>query len=168
LKGKLTARERINILFDKDSFREIDMLKTHRCTDFGMEEAVYHGDGVVCGFGSIWGRKFFAFSQDFTVFGGSLSESHAEKMVKIMDMAVQAGCPIIGLNDSGGARIQEGIASLGFFMDAVSIFLLSSLSLCLKLDMLMCFTKMLRLVGLFHKYPLFSGHVQVVLSTLQL
>ena len=107
-KGKLTARERLSLLLDDGSFREYDMLKTHRCIDFGMEENRPPGDGVVTGHGKIHGRTVFVFSQDFTVFGGSLSESHAEKICKVMDKAMLLGAPIIGLNDSGGARIQEG------------------------------------------------------------
>jgi propionyl-CoA carboxylase beta chain len=116
-KGKLTARERLTLLMDPDSFREIDMLKTHRCDEFGMEKEVYYGDGVITGHGLIHGRKVFVFSQDFTVFGGSLSETHAQKICKVMDMAVRVGAPVIGLNDSGGARIQEGIDSLGGYAD---------------------------------------------------
>lgn len=111
-RGKLTARERLQILLDKDSFEEFDMYKAHRCTDFGMEKTQYPGDGVVTGWGTINGRQVYVFSQDFTVLGGSLSETHAEKICKIMDMAMQNGAPVIGLNDSGGARIQEGVASL--------------------------------------------------------
>jgi len=111
-KGKLTARERVEILLDEDSFEEFDMFKAHRCTEFGMEQAHYPGDGVITGWGTINGRQVYVFSQDFTVFGGSLSETHAEKICKIMDMAMNAGAPVIGLNDSGGARIQEGVASL--------------------------------------------------------
>jgi len=111
-KGKLTARERIEVLVDDDSFEEFDMFKAHRCTDFGMEKTSYPGDGVITGWGTINGRMVYVFSQDFTVFGGSLSETHAEKICKIMDMAMKNGAPVIGLNDSGGARIQEGVASL--------------------------------------------------------
>ena len=111
-KGKLTARERIEILFDPGSFEEWDMFVEHRCTDFGMADQTIPGDGVVTGYGTINGRLVFVFSQDFTVFGGSLSESHAEKIVKIMEQAMKVGAPVIGLNDSGGARIQEGIDSL--------------------------------------------------------
>jgi len=111
-KGKLTARERIEVLVDDDSFEEFDMFKAHRCTDFGMEKISYPGDGVITGWGTINGRMVYVFSQDFTVFGGSLSETHAEKICKIMDMAMKNGAPVIGLNDSGGARIQEGVASL--------------------------------------------------------
>jgi len=103
-RGKLTARERITLLLDEGSFREYDMLKTHRCDEFGMQKEVYPGDGVVTGHGFINGRKVFVFSQDFTVFGGSLSETHAEKICKVMDMAMRVGAPVIGLNDSGGAR----------------------------------------------------------------
>lgn len=103
-KGKLTARERLSLLLDDESFREYDMLKTHRGTEFGIANDQYYGDGVVTGHGTIFGRKVFVFSQDFTVFGGSLSETHAQKICKVMDMAVRAGAPVIGLNDSGGAR----------------------------------------------------------------
>ncbi len=116
-KGKLTARERLELLLDPDSFEEWDMFKGHRCTDFGMERQSVPGDGVVTGYGTINGRMVFVFSQDFTVFGGSLSEAHAEKICKIMDHAMKAGAPVIGLNDSGGARIQEGVASLGGYAD---------------------------------------------------
>lgn len=116
-KGKLTARERIDILLDEGSFEEIGMLVTHRCTDFGMEKEQYPGDGVVTGYGTIHGRLVYVFSQDFTVFGGSLSETHASKICKIMDLAMQNGAPVIGLNDSGGARIQEGVVSLGGYAD---------------------------------------------------
>jgi len=116
-KGKLTARERLSLLLDPDSFREMDMLKTHRCNEFDMQKETYYGDGVVTGHGLIHGRKVFVFSQDFTVFGGSLSETHAQKICKVMDMAVRVGAPVIGLNDSGGARIQEGIDSLGGYAD---------------------------------------------------
>src|ERR1700761_4801280 len=112
-KGKLTARERIKLLLDPDSFEEWDMFKEHRCTDFGMERQSFPGDGVVTGHGTINGRLIFVYSQDFTVLGGSLSETHAEKICKVMDSATKVGAPIIGLNDSGGARIQEGVASLG-------------------------------------------------------
>ncbi|MEC7300454.1 MAG: acyl-CoA carboxylase subunit beta, partial [Pseudomonadota bacterium] len=116
-KGKLTARERIELLLDHDSFEEFDMFVAHRCTDFGMEEQRPAGDGVVTGWGTINGRMVYVFSQDFTVFGGSLSETHAQKICKIMDMAIQNGAPVIGLNDSGGARIQEGVASLAGYAD---------------------------------------------------
>ena len=116
-KGKLTARERLDVLFDEGSFEEYDTFKTHRCTDFGMEEQQYPGDGVITGWGKINGRPCYAFSQDFTVFGGSLSETHAEKICKVMDLALQNRVPIIGLNDSGGARIQEGVASLGGYAE---------------------------------------------------
>src|SRR4051812_22481116 len=110
--GKLTARERIELLFDAGTFEELDKLVTHRCRDFGMDEQLIPGDGVVAGHGLIDGRQVFAFAQDFTVFGGSLSETNAAKIVKIMDLAVKVGAPIVGLNDSGGARIQEGVLSL--------------------------------------------------------
>ena len=103
-KGKLTARERLELLLDENSFREYDQLKTHRCDEFGMENDIPYGDGVVTGHGLIHGRKVFVFSQDFTVFGGSLSETHAQKICKIQDMAMRVGAPVIGLNDSGGAR----------------------------------------------------------------
>lgn len=116
-RGKLTARERISVLLDEESFREIDTLKMHRCNEFGMENEKYYGDGVVAGSGTIHGRKVFVFSQDFTVFGGSLSETNAQKICKIMDMAMKVGAPVIGLNDSGGARIQEGVDSLGGYAD---------------------------------------------------
>ena len=111
-KGKLTARERINILLDEGSFEEFDMFVTHRCTDFGLDKEQYYGDGVITGYGTIDGRLVYVFSQDFTVFGGSLSESYAEKICKIMDLAMENGAPVIGINDSGGARIQEGVKSL--------------------------------------------------------
>lgn len=116
-KGKLTARERIHFLLDEGSFEEIGMLVTHRSTDFGMEKQQYLGDGVVTGYGTVNGRLVYVFSQDFTVFGGSLSETHAEKICKIMDLAMKNGAPVIGLNDSGGARIQEGVVSLGGYAD---------------------------------------------------
>lgn len=112
-KGKLTARERVQILLDEGSFEEIGMFVTHRSTDFGMDKEQYLGDGVVTGYGTIHGRLVYVFSQDFTVFGGSLSETHAEKICKIMDLAMQNGAPVIGLNDSGGARIQEGVVFWG-------------------------------------------------------
>lgn len=115
--GRLTARERIEILLDPDSFEEFDMFKTHRCTDFGMEKTQYPGDGVVTGYGTIDGRIVYIFSQDFTVLGGSLSETYSEKICKIMDMAMKNGAPVIGLNDSGGARIQEGIESLAGYTE---------------------------------------------------
>ncbi len=116
-KGKLTARERIELLLDPDSFEEWDMFVEHRCTDFGMSEQSIPGDGVVIGFGTINGRLVFVFSQDFTVFGGSLSSSHADKIAKIMDQAINVGAPVIGLNDSGGARIQEGVDSLAGYAE---------------------------------------------------
>ena len=117
MKGKLTARERIELLLDEGSFEEFDMFVKHRTTDFGMAEQRPDGDGVVTGWGTINGRMVYVFSQDFTVFGGSLSETHAEKIVKVMDMAVQNGAPVIGINDSGGARIQEGVASLAGYAE---------------------------------------------------
>lgn len=116
-KGKLTARERIHFLLDPGSFEEIGMFVTHRATDFGMEKQKIYGDGVVTGYGTIHGRLVYVFAQDFTVFGGALSETHAEKICKIMDMAMKNGAPVIGLNDSGGARIQEGVSSLGGYAD---------------------------------------------------
>jgi propionyl-CoA carboxylase beta chain len=116
-KGKLTARERLDVLLDEGSFEEWDMFVEHRCTDFGMEQNKVPGDGVVTGYGTINGRLVFVFSQDFTVFGGALSEAHAEKICKVMDQAMKVGAPVIGLNDSGGARIQEGVASLGGYAD---------------------------------------------------
>src|SRR5262245_30257261 len=123
--GKLTARERIDLLFDPGTFEEVDKLVTHRCRDFGMADQIVPGDGVVAGHGLIDGRQVFAFAQDFTVFGGSLSETNAAKIVKIMDLAMKLGAPIVGLNDSGGARIQEGVMSLGGYAD---IFLRNTLA----------------------------------------
>jgi propionyl-CoA carboxylase beta chain len=116
-KGKLTARERIHFLLDEGSFEEIGMLVTHRSTNFGLEKTKFLGDGVVTGYGTINGRLTYVFSQDFTVLGGSLAEAHAEKICKVMDMAMKNGAPVIGLNDSGGARIQEGVVSLGGYAD---------------------------------------------------
>src|SRR5580658_9299753 len=116
-KGKLTARERLDLLLDEDSFEEWDMFVEHRSHDFGMEEQKIPGDGVVTGHGTVNGRLVFAFSQDFTVFGGALSEAHAEKICKIMDKAMLVGAPVVGLNDSGGARIQEGVASLAGYAE---------------------------------------------------
>jgi propionyl-CoA carboxylase beta chain len=123
--GKLTARERIALLFDPGSFQELDQLVVHRSTDFGMEAQRIPGDGVVTGYGTINSRLVYAFAQDFTVFGGSLSETHAAKIVKIMDLAMKNGAPLVGLNDSGGARIQEGVVSLGGYAD---IFLRNTLA----------------------------------------
>jgi len=123
--GKLTARERIELLFDPGTFEEIDKLVTHRCHDFGMERQLVPGDGVVAGHGRVDGRPVYAFAQDFTVFGGSLSETNAAKIVKIMDLAMKMGAPMVGLNDSGGARIQEGVLSLGGYAD---IFLRNTLA----------------------------------------
>ncbi len=123
--GKLTARERMELLFDPGTFEELDKLVTHRCLDFGMGEQLIPGDGVVSGHGLIEGRQVFAFAQDFTVFGGSLSETNAAKIVKIMDLALKLGAPVVGLNDSGGARIQEGVLSLGGYAD---IFLRNTLA----------------------------------------
>lgn len=116
-KGKLTARERIDLLLDEGSFEEIGKFVMHRCKDFGLDKQYYLGDGVVTGYGTVNGRLVYVYSQDFTVFGGSLSETHAEKIVKIMDLAMKNGAPVIGLNDSGGARIQEGVTSLGGYAD---------------------------------------------------
>src|SRR3989449_2322518 len=123
--GKLTARERIDLLFDPGSFEEVGKLVTHRCRDFGMDEQIIPGDGVVAGAGQVDGRRVYAFAQDFTVFGGSLSETNAAKIVKIMDLAMKMGAPVVGLNDSGGARIQEGVVSLGGYAD---IFLRNTLA----------------------------------------
>ncbi len=123
--GKLTARERMDLFFDPGTFREIDKLVTHRCRDFGMEQQLVPGDGVVAGHGEVDGRLVYAFAQDFTVFGGSLSETNAAKIVKIMDLAMKNGAPVVGLNDSGGARIQEGVASLAGYAD---IFLRNTLA----------------------------------------
>lgn len=125
-RGKLTARERIELLLDEESFEEFDMFKAHRCTDFEMEKDRPSGDGVVTGWGTINGRMVYLFSQDFTVFGGSLSETHAEKICKIMDMAMQNGAPVIGINDSGGARIQEGVASLAGYAEVFQRNILAS------------------------------------------
>jgi len=125
-KGKLTARERLDVLLDEGSFEEWDMFVEHRCADFGMSEQKIPGDGVVTGCGTINGRLVFVFSQDFTVFGGALSEAHAEKICKIMDQAMNVGAPAIGLNDSGGARIQEGVASLGGYAEVFERNVLSS------------------------------------------
>lgn len=116
-KKKLTARERVAYLLDEGSFEEIGILVTHRTTDFGMDKEVYYGDGVVTGYGTVNGRLVYVYAQDFTVFGGALSETHAEKICKIMDLALKVGAPIVGLNDSGGARIQEGVKSLGGYAD---------------------------------------------------
>lgn len=116
-KGKLTARERIQLLLDEGSFEELGKFVMHRCKDFGLDKEYYLGDGVVTGYGTINGRLVYVFSQDFTVFGGSLSETHAEKIVKLMELAMKNGAPVIGLNDSGGARIQEGVVSLGGYAD---------------------------------------------------
>ncbi len=124
-KGKLTARERLDLLLDEGSFQELDRFVTHRATEFGLDGEKYPGDGVVTGHGRIEGRLVYVFSQDFTVFGGSLSEAHAEKICKVMDLAMRNGAPLVGLNDSGGARIQEGVASLGGYAD---IFLRNTLA----------------------------------------
>ena len=125
-KGKLTARERLSVLLDEGTFREYDQLKSHRCTDFDMGDQHYPGDGVVTGHGHIHGRPVYVFSQDFTVFGGSLSETHAEKIMKVMEKAMKTGTPVIGLNDSGGARIQEGVNSLGGYADVFQANVLAS------------------------------------------
>src|SRR5438067_134920 len=124
-KGKLTARERLDLLLDDGTFVELDRFVVHRSTDFGLEEQKFYGDGVVTGYGRIEGRLVYVFSQDFTVFGGSLSEAFAEKIVKVMDLAMRNGAPVIGLNDSGGARIQEGVVSLGGYAE---IFLRNTLA----------------------------------------
>ena len=123
--GRLTARERIDLLLDKGSFREVDAFAVHRTSDFGLDRQKYLGDSVVTGWGTIDGRLVYVFSQDFTVFGGSLGEVHAEKVCKLLDMALKNGAPVIGLNDSGGARIQEGVVSLGGYAD---IFLRNTLA----------------------------------------
>src|SRR4029453_4274179 len=123
--GKLTARERVDLLFDPGTFEEVDKLVTHRCRDFGMEEQIVPGDGVVAGVGRVDSRTVYAFAQDFTVFGGAPSETNAAKIVKIMDLAIKMGAPVVGLNDSGGARIQEGVLSLGGYAD---IFLRNTLA----------------------------------------
>src|SRR6059036_1791659 len=123
--GKLSARERIALLLDKESFEEIDKFVKHRCLDFGMQDQQYPGDGVVAGYGRIDGRLVYVFAQDFTVFGGSLSETNAQKICKVMDLAIKMGAPVIGLNDSGGARIQEGVVSLGGYAE---IFLRNTLA----------------------------------------
>jgi propionyl-CoA carboxylase beta chain len=124
-RGKLSARERLDLLLDDGSLVEFDRFVTHRSTDFGLDGKKFLGDGVVTGYGTIHGRLVYVFSQDFTVFGGSLSEAHAEKIVKLQDMALKNGAPLIGLNDSGGARIQEGVVSLGGYAD---IFLRNTLA----------------------------------------
>ncbi|MDD2294017.1 MAG: carboxyl transferase domain-containing protein, partial [Bacteroidales bacterium] len=116
-KGKYTARERISLLLDEGSFEEFDMFVTHRCTNFGMEKNTFLGDGVVTGYGTIKGRLVYVFAQDFTVFGGSLSETLAQKICKVMDQAMKVGAPVIGLNDSGGARIQEGVNALAGYAE---------------------------------------------------
>src|ERR1700716_3227478 len=123
--GKLSARERVELLLDEGSFEELDKLVTHRCRDFSMEEQIVPGDGVVSGYGRINGRLTYVFAQDFTVFGGSLSETNAQKVCKVMDLALKNGAPVVGLNDSGGARIQEGVGSLAGYAD---IFLRNTLS----------------------------------------
>src|ERR687885_1834977 len=123
--GKMTARERLLFLLDEGTFEEFDKLVVHRSRDFGLEKQLYPGDGVVTGHGLIDGRRVFVFAQDFTVFGGSLSETHAAKICKVMDMAMRVGAPVVGLNDSGGARIQEGVVSLGGYAD---IFLRNTLA----------------------------------------
>ena len=124
--GKLTARERITALLDPDSFVELDRFVTHRCADFGMAEQKILGDGVVTGHGTVDGRPVCVFAQDFTVFGGSLSGAYAAKICKVMDLAMKIGCPVVGLNDSGGARIQEGVESLAGYADIFTRNVLSS------------------------------------------
>src|SRR6266571_2701050 len=123
--GKLSARERVELLLDEGSFEELDKLVTHRCRDFGMDRQTIPGDGVVSGYGRIDGRLTYVFAQDFTVFGGSLSETNAQKICKVMDLALKNGAPLVGLNDSGGARIQEGVVSLAGYAD---IFLRNTLT----------------------------------------
>src|SRR3954453_1412319 len=123
--GKMTARERVEFFLDEGSFEEFHKFVVHRSTDFGMEEQRFPGDGVITGHGLVDGRNVFVFAQDFTVFGGSLSETHAQKICKVMDLAMKTGAPMIGLNDSGGARIQEGVVSLGGYAD---IFLRNTLA----------------------------------------
>src|SRR5215208_1001351 len=123
--GKLSARERVDLLLDEGTFEELDKLVRHRCRDFGMEEQVIDGDGFITGHGLVHGRRVFVFAQDFTVFGGSLSATNAQKICKLMDLALKTGAPVIGLNDSGGARIQEGVVSLAGYAD---IFLRNTLS----------------------------------------
>jgi propionyl-CoA carboxylase beta chain len=125
-KGKLTARERVEVLLDEGSFEELDMYVEHNCTDFGMDQEYIPGDGVVTGSGTVNGRLVYIFSQDFTVYGGALSERHAQKICKVMDMAMKVGAPVIGLNDSGGARIQEGVASLGGYAEVFQRNILAS------------------------------------------
>ncbi|MEZ4845746.1 MAG: carboxyl transferase domain-containing protein, partial [Bdellovibrionota bacterium] len=122
---KMTARERIEFFLDDGSFEELDRFVVHGCSDFGMDDKKVLGDGVITGYGNVDGRKVFVFAQDFTVFGGSLSKTNAAKICKVMDFAMKVGCPVIGLNDSGGARIQEGVASLGGYAD---IFLRNTLA----------------------------------------
>src|SRR6188474_3674296 len=124
-KGKLSARERIHLLLDEGSFEELGKFVMHRSKDFGLDKEYYLGDGVITGYGTVHGRLVYVYSQDFTVFGGSLSETHAEKICKVMDLAMKNGAPVIGLNDSGGARIQEGVNSLGGYAD---IFLRNTLA----------------------------------------
>ena len=123
--GKMTARERIEFFLDDGTFEEFDKFVVHRSNDFGLDKQMYLGDGVVTGHGRVDGREVFVFAQDFTVFGGSLSETHAQKICKVMDLAMKVGAPVIGLNDSGGARIQEGVVSLGGYAD---IFLRNTLA----------------------------------------
>ena len=124
-RGKLTARERIDLFADRGTFAELDAFKTHRCRDFGMDEKIVPGDGVIAGLARVDGRPVAVFAQDFTVFGGSLSGANAEKICKLMDLALKTGVPVVGLNDSGGARIQEGVLSLGAYAD---IFLRNTLA----------------------------------------
>src|SRR5262245_56304505 len=134
-RGKLTARERLELLMDKGSFEEFDMFVEHRSTEFGMEKTKIPGDGVVTGWGTVNGRSVFAFAKDFTVFGGSLSEAHANKIAKIQDLAMKARAPIIGLFDAGGARIQEGVAALGGYGEVFKRYVMASGSI-LKYDVI--------------------------------
>ena len=136
-KGKLTARERIELLMDEGSFEEFDMFVTHRCTDFGMEAERPAGDGVVTGWGTVNGRMIYVYAQDFTVFGGSLSETHSKKICKIMDMAIQNGAPIVGIADSGGARIQEGVDSLAGYAEVFQRNVMAS-GVVSQLSVIMC------------------------------
>jgi len=146
-KGKLTARERLELLLDSNSFEEIGGFVTHRSTNFGLEKTKFLGDGVITGYGTVNGRLVYVYSQDFTVLGGSLAEAHAEKICKIMELAMKNGVPIIGLNDSGGARIQEGVVSLGGYADI--------------------FYNNTKASGVFHNYRQLWALVQVVQFTLR-
>ena len=153
--GKLTARERIEFLLDDDSFEELDKFVTHRCQDFGMQEQQFPGDGVVSGFGRIEGRLVYVFAQDFTVFGGSLSETNAQKICKVMDLAMKMGAPVIGLNDSGGARIQEGVVSLAGYAD---IFLRNTLASGVVPPNLSCYGALCRWCRLLSGHYRFRRH----------